>query len=70
MDFDFNTITGVVALVIALLSLWQGRRSSGAINKQLDDFRRTNEQLSAQSERQANHIDDLLALLRLVVRRP
>ena len=68
MDF-LNTLIGAIALVIALVSLWQGRRSSDAIKKELAEFRRTNELLAAQSERQANHIDDLLAILRLVVTR-
>lgn len=66
MDF-LNTLIGAIALVIALVSLWQGRRSSAAIKKELAEFRRTNELLAAQSERQANHIDDFLAILRLVV---
>lgn len=70
MDFNFDTIIGVLALAIAVVSLWQGRRSSVAINRQLDDFKRTNDLLAAQSERQANHIDDLLALLRMVIRSP
>ena len=58
-DFDLDTLIGVIALGVALLSLWQGRRSSDAIKEELAEFRRTNELLAAQSDRQANHIDDL-----------
>ena len=66
MDF-LNTLIGAIALALAAISLWQGRRSSAAIKKELAEFRRTSELLAAQSERQANHIDDLLAIMRLFV---
>lgn len=64
-----NTLIGGIALAVALVSLWQGRRASAAIKQELAEFKRTSELLAAQSERQANHIDDLLVILRLVIGR-
>ena len=73
---DIDTIIGAIALALAAISLWQGRRSTDAIRKRFDEFERTNERqarvnerLSAQSERQANHIDVLIQVVQMLVRR-
>lgn len=63
-------------MALAAISLWQGRRSTDAIRKRFDEFERTNERqarvnerLSAQSERQANHIDVLIQVVQMLIRR-
>ena len=82
MDF-LDTLIGVIALALAAISLWQGRRSSDAISKRFEEFERANERqaranerqshanerLSDQSARQANHIDALLEIVRLIIGR-
>ena len=73
---DIETIIGTIALVLAAISLWQGRRSSDAISKRFDEFEianerqaSVNERLSTQSERQANQIDLLLQVVQMLIRR-
>ena len=59
---DFTTILGIIALAISTVSLWRGWRSEADIKKRFDDFNRAN-------ERQANQIDALIEVVRLMVAR-
>lgn len=59
---DFTTILGIIALAVSIVSLWRGWRSEGDIKKRFDDFNRAN-------ERQANQIDALIEVVRLLVTR-
>ena len=82
MDF-LNMLIGAIALAVALVSLWQGRRSSDAVSKRFEEFERANarqaranerqsranERLSDLSGRQANYIDTLLEIVRLIIGR-
>lgn len=66
---DFSILLGVVALVISIISLWQGWRTGGVIKKTFDDFNRANNRQSEQNERQADQIDALIKAVNLLIER-